>query len=389
MDKQNCLVFKFLRLSPPHLALQPSKLSKSIDDINGVTSFLQFPTEAEGEILLGEQFKCYVRIINLAEFVLDSVQIKAELRTERHTINLSDASTTIQQLPPGGSHDLNLEIDVKELKNTIVCGAAYRAYDGNSCYQESTVHFTSCNPLSVHTKTKTVADKTFLELSLGNASRQSLLLLGPLTLDTPKSVAAKPLVLIPPQTGSGAMDAAQFLQSRIDNLQYLRPGGVENFLFEIKGQSSADSVTADIGKLEIRWRQALGQSGRLQTEHITAASFGRPPVSLQLSKPITDGAAVECPLPLVLCVSNATSRRLGPLRVTLSSAKGTIAGQPFVMIGPQSVKLDDGVSAMGSVSFEVTLLPVLTGMQPLVGAVSDDTGRIIATLPDTHIYVRN
>jgi hypothetical protein len=60
-------------------------LLQSIDDINGVTSFLQFPTEAEGEILLGEQFKCYVRIINLAEFVLDSVQIKVQSSSTVHS----------------------------------------------------------------------------------------------------------------------------------------------------------------------------------------------------------------------------------------------------------------------------------------------------------------
>lgn len=42
--------------------------------------------------------------------------------------------------------------------------------DGIPHSQQSAIKFTSCNPLSVHTKTKSVAGITFLEVSLGEST---------------------------------------------------------------------------------------------------------------------------------------------------------------------------------------------------------------------------
>ena len=51
---------------------QPQNLA----DASGITSFLQLPSPPSNEVLLGESFACYIRLINLADIALSNVNVK-------------------------------------------------------------------------------------------------------------------------------------------------------------------------------------------------------------------------------------------------------------------------------------------------------------------------
>ncbi len=56
----------------PRCLSQPQNLA----DASGITSFLQLPSPPSNEVLLGESFACYIRLINLADFALSNVNVK-------------------------------------------------------------------------------------------------------------------------------------------------------------------------------------------------------------------------------------------------------------------------------------------------------------------------
>lgn len=133
----------------------------------------------------------------------------------------------------------------------------------------------------------------------------------------------------------------------------------------------------------------LVQKGRLTTQHITAAGLGGPTVVVHMRGVPPHGAALECPMAVSLSISNTTRRPLGSLHLVLQSAAGSITAEPFLMIGQQSERMES-VPPRSTVSLHLMLLPVVTGMQTLSGAcVTDDAARLVATLPDTTIFVRN
>lgn len=264
----------------------------------------------------------------------------------------------------------------------------YRVNDGTTRAQQSAIQFASIKALSVHTKTKTAAGKVFLEVSVGNLASESALLLDAVRLDAPKGVTAKALTLMPPTSTIKSLNAAEYLQGHLEDLELLRPGSAQNYLFEVQGQPVADGAKADLGRLDLTWRRSLGQTGRLQTQHIAAAVFGRDPVSLQLNGIPVGGLALESPEALRLTILNHTQRQFGPLYLTLLHNSQTQSDQAFVIVGPQRVILGD-VAALGSLSAELSILPLAVGLQVLQGlSLLDEAGQVVATLHDMPICVR-
>ena len=132
---------------------------------------------------------------------------------------------------------------------------------------------------------------------------------------------------------------------------------------------------------------AAVQRGRLQTQHISAAALGHPAVYLQLSG-VPEGRRVklERPVTVRLQVVNSTQLRLGPLHVGLPEAKGVT--RPFFVVGPLTTIFNDGIPPRSAASAALTLLPAVCGVQTLSGlTVSDDEGRIVATLQHASMFV--
>mmetsp|Transcript_3812 Transcript_3812/g.10967 ORF Transcript_3812/g.10967 Transcript_3812/m.10967 type:complete len:387 (+) Transcript_3812:335-1495(+) len=384
MDNQN-LAFKFLRLTAPQIAIHDPLLTQRLEDASGITSFLQLPSPSRNEVFLGEHFSYYIRVINQADFALSNVSVKCEYQTERHKVMLSDSSKTLPQLASGGTHDFNVTVDVKEYEHALTCSVQYASPDGVLRSEQSTIVFASTNPLSVHTKIKSFGGHTFLEVGLGNTSSTTALVLECVKLEAPPGATAHQVgESAAPVASSPTEDAAALLQRRIDQMQLLGPGAVQNMLFELDFATPADHNKADLGRLEIRWKRACGEPGRLQTQHITSTGVGQPSVALSLVEAPSEGVTLDHPFTAALRLTNGTDHRLGPLQVAVGELP---AGGAFMPAGPQAVAFQD-VPPHSSATVSVTLVPTLGGVQSLTGlSALDATGRIVASLRPTSIFV--
>ncbi|KNA14315.1 hypothetical protein SOVF_108520, partial [Spinacia oleracea] len=99
-----------------------------------------------------------------------------------------------------------------------------------------------------------------------------------------------------------------------------------------------------LGKLQITWRTNLGESGRLQTQHILGSPVPRKEIDLQVVK-IPPAIIMHKPFEILfqvqLRLTNQTERALGPFEIWYSGdSNGELA---FMVKGLQTMGFDDNV----------------------------------------------
>ena len=263
----------------------------------GATGALALP-RSFGTVSLGETFACVVSFGNFSRMDGDGkgvdgvgrgrtareVGIKIELQTETRRTTLHDATREpIAVLRPGEKRDVVVSKDVKELgAHTLVCSAAYCDENGERRYSPQYFKFKVSNPLSVRTKTRAAPrGRIFLEVCVENATRNALLLEGA-RFDAVDGIMSRDMT--PENAGQatrvdvGENDRGPGLPSIGKRAVYrLDPtGGSAHFLYEITSTNASTTFapTTPLGKLELRWRGAMGDLGRLQTQVINAGSAG-------------------------------------------------------------------------------------------------------------------
>ncbi|KAK9822650.1 hypothetical protein WJX81_003565 [Elliptochloris bilobata] len=366
-----------------------SNLGSSLDAF-GVDGLLELPV-AFGTIYLGETFCSYISLGKYSAENTVKVTIKAELQTERQTTTLYDNSAApLACLAPGQRHDFIIRHDVKEVgQHTLVCTSSYTRGEGAAGeapapqFLPQYFKFLAHNPLSVRTKTRAVGSECFLEACVENAAK------APLVLDyvrfdpTPVAVLAAPVL-----RGSLPAEAhdEEPLGDYVQSLQVIDAGCAANFVYRL---SSAGEGA--LGKLEIRWRSQLGDSGRLQTQQILAApSLSRDASLAAVSLPAS--VPVEQPFPVRLRVQ---SRVDAPLRWLHLCAPAPGAASPPG--GPHAPVVLQGMGQralaemmpQGTQDVEVTLVALRRGVQalPALQLTDDVPGRLLDTLAGSVLVV--
>ncbi len=113
----------------------------------------------------------------------------------------------------------------------------------------------------------------------------------------------------------------------ITSLTALQPnGGIHQFLFHLQRVNTLKSSSARpskdgnaLGKLEIKWRNSMGEVGRLQTQQIVGQSEPRKEVSMQVEH-VPGQVQLGQPCCVRVVVRNNVDRRMGPLAVGLTPA---------------------------------------------------------------------
>ena len=266
-----------------------------------------------GAVALGETFSSLVTFGNFSRVEgagggsVREVGIKIELQTETRRLTLHDGTREpIAELRPGEKRDVVVTKDLKELgAHTLVCSATYYDEAGERKYSPQYFKFKVTNPLSVRTKTRAAPrGRVFLEVCVENATRHPLLL-EDARFDAVEGIESKNMT---PEFGGQLtrfddVASGPGLPSLGKRAVYhLDPtGGAAHFLFEITragGDANAApfTPTTQLGKLELRWRGAMGDPGRLQTQVIAAGSAGSSDPAPVLAK-IRQSIIVD-PLPL-------------------------------------------------------------------------------------------
>lgn len=291
-------------------------------DASGLTGALVLP-QSFGVVHLGETFASLVSVANHTDLCKKQVVVQVELQTQRRRVMLFDnTAAPLPAIEPGASYDFIVEHDLKELgAHTLACTVAYSedvpggAPGDNRRRHPQHFKFTVENPIAVRTKVRPGRDgSTLLEACVENATKTPLLLSSATFEPSPQFTCH---AIVPPKS-TGADGCAipnaggvglPSLAGR-DLIVLDASGGSEHFLFELSeradlfergGDVASPSAGVALGKLEIRWRGRMGETGRLQTQQILGAPRVDTGGDVELSiDPDTKPAAVSLTTPFAL-----------------------------------------------------------------------------------------
>jgi len=322
------LALKVMRLTRPSLASpsivqsEPRDITKDIlkthletdlksldgyENLN-LGKFLLLP-QAFGNIYLGETFSCYVCVHNDSTDVCRNVTIRADLQTGTQRINLvpgqgltDNAGNTRSEFAPGSTVDHVLNHEVKELgTHILVCEVTYNsAASSEKLNFRKFFKFQVMKPLDVKTKFYNAeSDEVFLEAQVQNITNGTISI---------EKVALEPshnftVTSLNCASSEGVFGGGSCLQSQ-DSWQYLfclqpRPDQTNN-------NKNIKAVT-NIGKLDIVWRSALCDRGRLQTSQLQRLAPNLGDIKLSFIS-VPSLALINTPVPLTVRISNNCER---------------------------------------------------------------------------------
>ncbi|OQR68923.1 UPF0533 protein C5orf44-like [Tropilaelaps mercedesae] len=222
--------------------------------------------QAFGIIYLGETFSSYMSVHNCGSLDVSGVQLKAELHNGAHKVTLNPVITRGGDvLKPNGSLDQIIQHEVKEigthlLQCVVNCTNASTGEPTQFCKY---FKFQVYKPLDVKTKFyNSETGETFIEAQLQNITSY------PVTL---AKVSLEPS----PQFQVTALNQTDSGESIFGDVNLINSHDSRQYLFSLKPKSrslqeskkGARALSA-IGKLDIIWKSALGEKGRLQTSQL-------------------------------------------------------------------------------------------------------------------------
>ncbi|XP_023335859.1 trafficking protein particle complex subunit 13 [Eurytemora carolleeae] len=375
---EHCLALKVMRLTKPTLGL-PSQLHSdrsdltqdllienlktdvnSLDTLEGLNlgKLLILP-QSFGNIYLGETFSSYVCVHNDSTETCRNVSVKADLQTGTQRIGLVTGQERLT-LAPGETIDHVIHHEVKELgTHILVCDVTYASPTSDKLNFRKFFKFQVMKPLDVKTKFYNAeSDEVFLEAQVQNIT------LGNINLDRvvlePSSVFTVKPIHLGTNDNTGVFSSGTCLQSQ-DSWQFLfclspRP--------DLVTEKTLKSLT-NIGKLDIVWRSAYCDKGRLQTSQLQrlAPNTGDLKVSVLHSPAL---ALIYQPLPIQIRITNNCDRTLElEQNLDLNSEKISWVGVTNTNLG----LLEPG----GSIKIGVELVLQECGLQSLPGLQLKDS----------------
>lgn len=320
----------------------------------GLSQMLQLPSDF-GNIYLGETFNTLVTVNNDSTQAMSEVSLKVELQTSSQRFNLSD-SVSQAPLEAGATRTLTVSHEIKELGvHIFVCTVQY-VIDGRRRHFRKFYKFQVSNPLAVKTKVNNMADgRIFLEAQLQNVSA------GPMFLERMKFESSEHFVFedlnktIAPESISVFKDG------------FMHPQDVRQYLYMLKPRDPKNDkiarTTNALGKLDIVWRSAMGDQGRLQTSQLTRKAPLLDDVEVQPFWPDQGPANVtlETPFQLGIRVRNHSSQNM---KLVLSAVKTKMGSVLLSGLGSQNL---GEVPSMQSTETKFEFFPLSAGLQRVGG----------------------
>ncbi|XP_028403877.1 trafficking protein particle complex subunit 13-like [Dendronephthya gigantea] len=308
-----------------------------------------------GNIFLGETFSSYICVHNDSNQVAKDIVIKTDLQTSSQRLTLLSLTSNepVVKLDPSKSIDQVIQHEVKELgTHILVCAVSYTAPNGEKMYFRKFFKFQVLKPLDVKTKFYPEEDEMYLEAQVQNITTI------PLTME---SVKFEPSLHY---TAEDLNDTSS--NFHLGKSFCLNPNDTHQYLYRIKTkfsptmQEKVKAPSSAVGKLDIVWRSAMGEKGRLQTSQLQKAPSTAPELKLQITK-LPDNVAVEEKFELTCNLQNMSERKVDCQLLMTKAKDGGI-----VWCGTSGKKL--GILTPGaSITLYLQLLPLATGLQTIGG----------------------
>jgi|UniRef100_A0AC35F0Z1 hypothetical protein len=296
--KDQLLALKVMRMSKPtfneygsSMGIDPgdpfaSGIEKAMSGINGcdsmelpVGSYLMAPTSIDN-IYLGETFTFYIVVLNESDQICSDISVKVDLQTQTQRITLqSKLGDTQSELFPSRCCGQMVMHEIKETgQHILVCSVSYITNDGEKMYFRKFFKFPVNKPIDVRTKFYNAEDNlnndVYLEAQIQNLCTSSIVL---------EKVQMEP---------SEAYTCHEIKPSQssdeLGNV-FLPPKTVRQYLFCLSPSTPENALThyrgvSAIGKLDMCWRSAMGERGRLQTSSLQRMAPGYGDIRLSVEQ---------------------------------------------------------------------------------------------------------
>jgi hypothetical protein len=314
----NPISLKVMRLCKPSFHFSIPVMCPSLQPPNGepepgiaIGGMLSLP-QSFGDIYLGETFSCYISLVNISSTPLATVGLKVEVQTQLQRETLADSSIggdAVEHFAPEQTLDKIIEYDLKDIGiHILICSALYTDRSGERKYFRKFFKFQVNNPLSMKSKTHALPlqNEVLVETQLQNSMPRQLFL---------KSVDFKPAqqfevtslnnfspsLSVPPliqhtvdaqeqgtgtstgtaaRAGAGAgagRDAPSDASTVSDvglppfgHLAHIKSGDTQQYMFRLRGKVPPAQLrqVATLGRMDVVWTTAMGESGRLQSNTV-------------------------------------------------------------------------------------------------------------------------
>ncbi|KAL0093683.1 hypothetical protein F4703DRAFT_1730666 [Phycomyces blakesleeanus] len=317
----------------------------------GLSQILQLPSSF-GNIYLGESFGTFVSVNNESEYAVHQVGVKIELQTSSQRFVLSDTTATPRTtLDPQTTYDATVTHEIKELGvHILVCSTHYTTPDGKKR------HFR----------------RVFLEAQLQNVSA------GPMYLERMR---------FEPSEHFDFNDLNGFYNSKgqlkegasVFGDNFIHPQDVRQYLYLLtprdKDNDRIARTTNALGKLDIVWRSAMGDTGRLQTSQLTR----KPPLLEDIEiQPfwLTEGqvrVCLETPFQLGVRIRNYSGQNMKLVLSAIKTKMGSV-----LLSGLSSRQLGD-LAPSCTTETQLEFFPLTPGLQRVTGLKVTDliTGKAV------------
>ncbi|ETV64815.1 hypothetical protein, variant 2 [Aphanomyces astaci] len=225
--------------------------------------------------------------------------------------------------------------------------------------------FQVLNPLTITFKHVLIQDISFVEAKIQNITQI------PLHADT--------IVFVP----SPPFEAQQLTAPDNDNANNLIfPDDSIQCIFKVTAEHLDLSLgTLNLGRLEVNWKSAMGESGRLQTQPVMrkVGSVKEATVTVLLPTPVV--AQVGQPFVASVLIQNNGTRAMN---LQLQLRRDLMLGILCSSVSHLNVGIVQGKS---SVHVSVELLPLIAGLQQIRGVLAVDMDSQVEFAMEKPVYV--
>ncbi|XP_046440856.1 trafficking protein particle complex subunit 13-like isoform X1 [Daphnia pulex] len=322
-----------------------------------------------GTIYLGETFQSYLRVQNVGSCLVSNISIKADLQTAAQRLPLTKRNkVSINQLEPQQSTDDILSHEITEIgTHILVCEVSYQIGAGEQMTSSRYYKFQVLKPLDVKTKFYNAedyySDDVYLEAQIQNTTVDRPLCLDKVTMEPSTLFEVSSLNEISTTTGTPWSNMPQLFGKCVNVVQ---PGEIRQYLHCLKPKQNVRDNhrmlrgESNIGKLDLIWRTAIGDRGRLQTSQLQrmVPNYGDVRLTIQeLPNPVK----LHRPINFVCKITNTSER---PVELSLVLE---IRSKPTVLWTGVSNRPLKKIDPNHSTEVSLKLVPVMPGLQSISG----------------------
>ncbi|GAB6022120.1 hypothetical protein CHUAL_006262 [Chamberlinius hualienensis] len=316
-----------------------------------------------GNIYLGETFTSYISVNNDSNQSVRDVSIKADLQTSSQKISLTGHSTATE-LAPNHSVDDVINHEVKEIgTHILVCAVSYTTDSNEKMYFRKFFKFQVMKPLDVKTKFYNAeSDEVYLEAQVQNITK-STLCLEKVSFEPSSLFEVSQLNHVETKDGVGSIFGRVNCIHQQDSRQFLYCLTPRK---ELLSNPKALKGGTNIGKLDIVWRNSMGDRGRLQTSQLQRMAPGYGDIRLTVQQ-LTNVVVIQQHFSFTCRIINCCERKLDLLMSLDSKCNSGLSWNDVSGRAIGKLEPDEFLDV------SLNLLPVQLGLQSISGIRLTDT----------------